>query len=220
MKLLKPLLKSRIIYRLLVWMLAIYIRLVFFTSRKYIDIHPKAARYIRGETNAIFALWHGRMMLMPCFYPPRRIIHVLISQHRDGVLISDVIKEFGFKTIAGSTSRNGREALMNMLRALKCGENVAITPDGPRGPCQVAAVGVAASAKLSGKPVLPIAFSASRHKRAKSWDRFMLALPFSRISFCVGAPIVIDKSMPDEEARLLVERTMNQLTNHADAVLL
>lgn len=220
MKLLKPLLKSRAVHRILVWWLATTIRLTYFTGRKKPEIHPEAERYMRGEDNAIFAFWHGRMMLMPCLCPPGRIMHVLISQHRDGVLISDVMKEFNFKTIAGSTSKNGREALMAMLRALRNGENIAITPDGPRGPLQVAAMGVATTAKLSGKPVLPITFSARHHKRAKSWDRFMVALPFSRISFCVGAPIVISKDMPDEEARQRIEYIMNQLTDHADAAIL
>ena len=204
----------------MVRLLALYIRLVYFTGRKHIDIHPDSAPYMRGEKNAIFAFWHGRMMLMPCLCPPQHVMHVLISRHRDGVFISEVMKEFGFKTIAGSTSKNGREALMAMLRALKRGENVAITPDGPRGPLQVAAAGVAVTAKLADTPVLPISFSARRHLRAQSWDRFMLALPFSRISFCVGAPIVIGKDMPDEDARLLIERTMNRLTEHVDADLL
>ncbi len=220
MKRFKTILKSRAVHRVLVWILAMYIRLVYFTGRKQYAIHPEAERYMRSESNAIFAFWHGRMMLMPCLCPPHRIMHVLISQHRDGILISDVMKEFSLKTIAGSTSKNGRSALIAMLRALKDGENVAITPDGPRGPVQVAAAGVATTAKLSGKPVLAITFSASHHKRARSWDRFMLALPFSRISFCVSAPIVIDRNMPDEEARLLIERTMNQLIDQADATIL
>lgn len=217
MKRFKRLLKSRLVHRILVWWIAQYIRLVFITARKVHHIDPEAEDYMRGEDNAIFAFWHGRMMMMPCLHPACRQMHVLISQHRDGVLISEVMNEFRFKTIAGSTSKNGREALMGILRALKAGDNVAITPDGPRGPLQVAAAGVATAAKLSGKPVIAVTFSATRHKRASSWDRFMLALPFSRISFCVGAPIMIDKSMPDEEARAAIEALLNQLTDTADA---
>lgn len=220
MKFTKRLLKSRAVHVLLVKLLAFYIRLVFFTARKRYDVHPDAKPYMSGEKNVIFTFWHGRLMMMPCLNPPHRQMHVLISQHRDGIFISDVMKEFKFKTIAGSTSKNGREALMAILRALKAGDNVSITPDGPRGPFQIAAAGAAIAAKLSGKPIIPITFSASRHKRARSWDRFMLALPFSRIIFCVGAPIMIDKSMDGEAARLAVEVSMNQQTEFADAELL
>lgn len=217
MKRLKPLLKSPTVHRMMVRLIAFYIRLVYATGRKEMRIHPAAATYMRGETNAIFAFWHGRMMLMPCICPPNHHMHVLISQHRDGVFISDVMKEFHLSTIAGSTSKNSRNALMAMLRALKDGDNVSITPDGPRGPRHIAAPGVAAIAKLSGKPVLPITFSATLHMEAKSWDRFMLALPFSRIVFCIGAPIVIDRELPEEEGRLLIERSMQQLTDQTDA---
>lgn len=220
MKPLKSLLKSRLVHRALVWILALYIRLVFMTGRRKIEIHPQAKPFMDGTDNAIFAFWHGRMMLMPCMCPHNRLMHVLISQHRDGIFISEVMNEFRFNTIAGSTSKNGRSALMAILRSLKQGDNVSITPDGPRGPLQVAAAGVATAARLSGKPVVPITFSASRHKRAKSWDRFMLALPFCRLIFCIGAPIVVERSMDEEEARLAIERALNQLTEKADAELL
>lgn len=216
----KKILQSHIVHRILVWVLAMYIRLVFMTSRKQYHIHPEAKTYMRGEHNAIFAFWHGRMMMMPCLCPPHHQMHVLISLHRDGIFISDTMKEFGLKTIHGSTSKNGRHALMNMLRMLRHGDNVAITPDGPRGPHQVAAAGIVVAAKLSGKAVVPITFCAKNHKRFTSWDRFMLAWPFTQISFCVGAPIMIDKQTPDEESRIAVEYAMNRLTETADALLL
>lgn len=220
MKLLKHLLKSPAVHRVMVWLIALYIRLVYATGRKQLDIHPDALRYMRGEDNCIFSFWHGRMLLMPCFCPTQRCAHVLISQHRDGVFISEVIKEFRLKTIAGSTSRNGRSALMSMLRALKHNDNVVITPDGPRGPLQVAAGGAATAAKLSGKPLIPVAFSAAPHMRAKSWDRFMLVPPFARLRFCAGAPVWVGPDMDDQEARRLIEQRMNELTEQADAALL
>ena len=217
MRRLKTILNSRHVYRTLVWLVAQYIRLVYVTSRKRFDMAEESAPYMQGEQNAIFAFWHGRMLLMPRLCPPKRHMHVMISQHRDGVFISDVMREFSFSTIAGSTSKGGRAALMASLRALKAGDNIAITPDGPRGPAQVAAMGVATAAKLSGKPVLPITFSAGNALRARSWDRFMLACPFSRINFCVGAPIMVDKDMPDEEARQTIEAAMNRQVEQADA---
>ncbi len=183
------------------------------TNRKRFDIHPAAAALMRGEGNAIFAFWHGRMMLLPAINPPRKM-HVLISEHRDGKLISQVISHFGQDTVVGSSSKGGSEAVRNIVRLLKNGDNVSITPDGPRGPNQIAEMGIVTIAKLSRKMVLPVTFSASKHKRLKSWDRFMVAKPFGSIVFCIGAPIVIEQA--DEAARLAVETAMNALVEHAD----
>jgi lysophospholipid acyltransferase (LPLAT)-like uncharacterized protein len=159
------------------------------------------------------------MMMLPTFQPPKRKMRVLISLHRDGQLISQVIGCFGQETVSGSTSRGGKEAVAEMLRALENGDNVSITPDGPRGPARIVTRGTATVSRLSGKPVLPVTFSASRARCLNSWDNFMLALPFGRIVFCVGAPIVINKDaddMAEEVGRLTIEQAMNALLETAD----
>lgn len=219
-KLHKRLLKSKPAQRIIVRLLATYISLVNATGRKQFDIHPMAQLFITGRANAIFAFWHGRMMMMPTAHPKHLPMHVLISLHRDGMLISDVIAQFDLHTIKGSSSKGGRTAMVELLRLLKDGNNVTITPDGPRGPHQVASQGIITAAKISGRPIIPVSFSATRHRRMKSWDRFMVALPFSRIIFCVGAPIVIDKDMEDGLALKRVESSLNALTEKADAALL
>lgn len=211
----KRLLKHPRIQSILSLLLAGYIRLVMFTNRKEFHIHPEAEIFICGKKNAIFAFWHGRMMLLPAINLPRKM-HVLISQHRDGKLISQVIQHFGQDTVVGSSSKGGTEAVRNIVRLLKKGDNIAITPDGPRGPNQVAAIGIVTIAKLAQKPVLPVTFSATKYKRLRSWDKFIVAKPFGRIVFCVGAPIVIEQA--DEAARLAVEISMNNLVEQADAV--
>jgi len=215
MPLSKRLLKHPFTQVLLSYVLAFYIRLVMLTSRKEYIIHPDAAGYMRGEENAIFAFWHGRMMLLPAINPPRKM-HVLISMHRDGLLISQVIARFGQATIAGSSSKGGAEAVRAIVRLLKKGDNISITPDGPRGPNQKAQMGIVTIAKLSGKVVLPVTFSASKHKRLHSWDGFMVAKPFSRLKFCVGAPLVVESA--DEDARLAIENAMNNLVKQADEI--
>ncbi len=217
MRLDKRLVKHPLTQAFLAWLFAAYIRFVYLTSRKKFIYDNLAAPYMRGERNAIFAFWHGRMMLCPTICPPGRAMHVLISEHRDGKLISSVIKHFGQDTIVGSSSKGGFEAVKVILRAIKAGDNISITPDGPRGPFQQAAMGVVTIARLSKKPVLPVTFYSDHAKRLGSWDRFMLALPFGRIAFCVGAPIMID-SDDDEASRLRVERAMNELVEQADGV--
>ena len=196
-----------------------YIRLVYWTSRRTYHVDSLATPYMNGSENAIFAFWHGRMMMCPTIEPPKRKMHVLISFHRDGKLISDVIGHFGEATISGSSSKGGMAAVKEILRALKSGDNISVTPDGPRGPVQIAEMGVVTIAKLSGKSVLPVTFSASRCKRLRSWDRFMLAYPFGHIAFHVGAPIVVSRdadASAEEQARITIETAMNQLVTTAD----
>lgn len=212
----KKILKHPTIQYLLSWALAGFIAVVKLTSRVEKHIHPDAQPYTRGEQNGIFAFWHGRMMLLPTFCPPKKQMHVLISLHRDGLLISQTIARFGQKTVSGSTSKGGKKAVQGILKLLEAGDNISITPDGPRGPAQVAAKGAAAIAKFSGKPVLPVTFHSTRAKRLKTWDRFMLALPFGRIDFYVGAPIRITEQTSEAEARLMIEKAMNVQLRQAD----
>lgn len=215
MRLSKRLLKHPWTQAMLARVLSSYIRLVYVTSCKRFVYDPLATPYMRGDRNGIFAFWHGRMMMCPTICPPKRQMHVLISLHRDGKLISTVISHFNQKTVSGSSSKGGAEAVKGILRLLDNGDNISITPDGPRGPVQQAAMGIVTVARLSGKPVLPVTFFSTRAKRLKSWDAFMLALPFGRIAFYVGAPMVIE-SAEDETARLIIERVMNNLQSEAD----
>ncbi len=217
----KRLLKAPATQSAIAWLLSLFIRLVYWTNRRSYHINPAAAHLMRGEDNAIFAFWHGRMMMCPTIEPPKRKMHVLISRHRDGILISKVISHFGEATIAGSSSKGGSAAVKEIMRALKKGDNISITPDGPRGPVQVAQMGIVTVAKLTGRCVLPVTFSASRHKRLTSWDRFMIALPFGKIAFCVGAPILVSRDADDhaqEQARLEIEQAMNRLVETADSL--
>lgn len=203
------------------WLLAQYIRLVYYTSVKTRLFDEASLPYLKGEKNAIFAFWHGRLMLCLFMEPPNRQMHVLSSAHRDGVLISKVISFFGEATITGSSSKGGSDAVRKMLHVLKAGDNACITPDGPRGPRYVAEKGVVTLARISGKPIIPISFSSTRHRTLRSWDHFMLALPFGRIVFCVGAPISVSKDADDhaqEQARLMIEKTMIALVEKTDSI--
>jgi hypothetical protein len=116
----------------------------------------------RGE-HYILAFWHGQMLLMPYAYPGSRI-SILISEHRDGELISRTMQRLGFSVTRGSTTASGARALRQLVRLTRQGYDVAITPDGPRGPRHVAQRGVIELARLSGLPIVPVAFGASKKK--------------------------------------------------------
>lgn len=217
----KPHLRKRILNNaalltMLIWLAAAYIRLVWVTARVTEEFDPAAEPYFSGEKQVIFAFWHGRMLLLPACCPRKRKAFVLISGHRDGRMISRVIAHFGIGTVEGSSSKNSLSGLRNALRILKEGNNLSITPDGPRGPCHVAAPGVAHLARVSGVPVVPVALSCSRYRRLKSWDRFMIPYPFSRVIFIAGAPIMIDREANTETMRQRIESVMNSLTAQAD----
>ena len=109
----------------------------------------------------ILAFWHGRQIMLPLGYGGSRL-YILVSEHHDGELIHRIVQRFGFNTVRGSTTRGGARALRQMARLGRAGAGLAVTPDGPRGPRCVAQAGVAELAKLTGLPILPYTFAASK----------------------------------------------------------
>ncbi len=97
---------------------------------------------MQGSANGIFAFWHGRMMMMLAFCPPKRKMYVLSTPHRDGQISSGAVRRFGNYTIYGSSAHGGSGAAREMLKVLKAGDNVTITPEGQRGPAQVVQKGI------------------------------------------------------------------------------
>ncbi len=170
--------------------------------------------------NVILAIWHGR--LLPLAYTHRRRnIQILISRHQDGEIIRRVTKSLGNGSVRGSTGKGGARAILQMAKRAKEGCDLAITPDGPRGPREVAQAGVLRIAQRAGIPVLPLT-SASRTKRVlSSWDGFQIPAPFTRLVVAYGTPIEIPDDLDDtqfERARLQVESAMRDLTETADRI--
>ncbi len=199
-----------------------YIRFVHATSRWRVEGGEHPAALWDREAPFIVAFWHGRLLLMPYCWRRGKAIEMLISHHRDGQLIARTIGHFDFRTIAGSTSRGGSAALRAMLRSLKRGGHVGITPDGPRGPCMRAGGGIADIARLADAPVVPVAFATARRAVLGSGDRFIVALPFSRGVFVWGAPIEVPKGADKrarEAARRLIEERLNAVTAEADRLV-
>ncbi len=166
----------------------------------------------------IGAFWHDRLLMMPLGYEGKRL-SFLVSPHRDGRIIGKSLKKFGFQPIFGSSHKGGAIALTEMVKAIQRGSDIAIVPDGPRGPRHRLQFGVIELARRTGKPILPLSFSASKKKVFKTWDRFLLPYPFSRGVFVWGEPIYVEpRGDRDylESMRVLVERRLNELTEEAD----
>lgn len=188
-QLFKRLFKTAFFRWLICFLAANYIRFVHLTSRARYAFHEQAVEYMQGKRPVVFAFWHGRLLMIPKMRPPGRSMNVLISTHRDGEMIARTMHHFGFATIRGSSTRGGANAARGALRALKLGENVAVTPDGPKGPSMKLQPGVVTIAAIAGVPVIPLTFSCTRYKRMKTWDRFLIALPFGTIYYFAGPPM-------------------------------
>ena len=149
------------------------------------------ARLRAAKQPIILACWHGQ--LLPLMWHHRgEGVSVLISEHKDGEIVARVAQRLGFVTIRGSTSRGGGRALLTLSRLLTEGRDVAITPDGPRGPAHVYAPGALIAAQRAGAPVVPIAMAVDRAWRLRSWDRFTVPKPFARITVAYGEPTWVE----------------------------
>jgi len=203
-----------------------YIRFVHATSRWEVVNRATPEAFWNEGKPFILSFWHGRIMMMPYCWPGDKRMYVLISRHRDGGLIADTIGWFGLGTVRGSSAKPGRErekgataALMEMLRKLKSGDYVGISPDGPRGPRMRATDGIVAVARIAGVPVIACAWSARRRRLLSSWDRFVVALPFTKAVFVWGEPVTVPagaKGEALEAARLAIETELNRVTREAD----
>ena len=169
---------------------------------------------------AIFVNWHCRLLGVFDMLRPYNIKGV-VSPSTDGKFISGVVGPLGIRTIWGSSNRNTIGAYREMRKSLKDGEHVGITPDGPRGPARMAALGTLALAKTSGARIIPLAYSTSRMARLGTWDRFVVPKPFSAGVQLWGEPITVPADISDaalEKARLRLEDALNALTAEADAM--
>ncbi len=178
-------------------------------------------RLYRQGRHIIIAFWHGQQLMMPLAYrgPGARI---LISRSGAGEFATRVVKQFGFSTIRGSTTRGGSEALRQLIRAGRQGVDLVITPDGPRGPRHVVQPGVMALAKSTGMPIVPLTFACSSKKACSSWDRFVVPYPFSRGMFLWGTPIWVDRSAgPEvmERTRRDVETALMTMSSEAEEMV-
>lgn len=157
-------------------------------------------QHYAGGKAPVLAFWHQHIpggIGTHRGYP----IRVLVSQNRDGQMIAEFATRLGYKTIRGSSSRGGSEALREMVEAARGPEAIAITPDGPRGPLHSVAPGVVIVAATSKRALITVGFAASSAWRAKSWDRMVVPKPFARLVIAYDASLgVLDPAAASEGA--------------------
>ncbi len=217
MSLLKKLRKSRAIRRLASFFITQYVKLVWLTSRWEILGKEYSAPQWRQTKPMITCFWHGRLLMMFKAWGGQNKLHMLISSHPDGEIIARTTQSFGYGWIAGSSTRGGQKAFLKIVKVLKNGEAVGVTPDGPRGPRYQANPGVIQMARLAGVDILPVSYSSTRGIFMKSWDRFFLPFPFGRGVFVFGPMIeATDSSKSEEELCEVLNKSLRDLTRKAD----
>jgi hypothetical protein len=166
----------------------------------------------------VFTLWHGR--LLPCTYHHRHQgVVTLISQHRDGEYITRVVRKWGYTTVRGSSSRGGLDALRELVRHLRAGRSLAMTPDGPRGPREKMKPGPLLAAQLTGAPIIPVVSGASRASYFGGWDRFMIPHPFARLQIAYGEPVYVPRRADEGQMEAIsaeVEARLGVLMKRVD----
>jgi lysophospholipid acyltransferase (LPLAT)-like uncharacterized protein len=199
----------------------IVMRLIAVTVR--CRLHDESGRFTGPRTGAaIVCFWHNRLAI--CIKVRETYVNnrtdgnkmaALVSASRDGGLLARVLELFHIQAVRGSSSRRGPQALREMISWGERGYDLAITPDGPRGPCYRVADGVTSLAQLTGLPILPMAFNLNWKINLKSWDRFQIPLPFARCDVCVGAPITVSREATDaerEQIRQQLEAKLRELS--------
>ncbi|MBD5389266.1 lysophospholipid acyltransferase family protein [bacterium] len=195
----QPILRMPLIQWVIAIPMAVAIWLVYFTCIKKIDGYEIFRKYRKKP--AIFVFWHGRsMMLSPMICMGGMRGYAIASRHQDGRMMAKLQRLFGLKSIYGSTSEGSISVLRQGVRVLRDGRyNLCLSPDGPSGPSMRVKDGALYFAKMTGAPIIPACYSCNRAWFQNRWDRYLVALPFSKITCKIGEPIFIDpKATPAE----------------------
>lgn len=181
----------------IVWLL---MTLVCATLRRRVD---EKSVFLK-KNQAIVALWHNRIFV-PCFvyrYVLRGEVpmSMLTSASKDGTMLTTVARDYGMRTVRGSSRRRGAAGFLDMMRELREGCSMCITPDGPKGPRYRCHPGVIKLASMSGVPIVPLRIKYSCAYRVRSWDRFFIPMPFSRVELSTTAePLCVPPDLSEEE---------------------
>jgi lysophospholipid acyltransferase (LPLAT)-like uncharacterized protein len=178
------------------------------------DVDPRSPEC---QGRYIYAFWHENMLL-PAYHYSCPEVHVLISQHADGQLIAEVCRHLGLRTVRGSTTRGGVEAVRQMLRVAS-NSHLVITPDGPRGPRRQVQPGLVYLAARTGLPIVPAGVGYDRPWRTRSWDRFAVPRPWSHGTCVTGEPIRVPADLGRDEIeqyRRQVEEALLRVTEEAE----
>ena len=189
------------------------------TYRKEVVGGESEQSLISKEINPIYALWHGRLLYLPFLYRWQERLYSLVSPSTDGEIIARTLRMFGVRAIRGSSYKSGSKAFRELIRIVRDKGLVFITVDGSRGPVFKVQKGILHLAKISGKPILPVTYGAEKAHVFKSWDRFIIPYPFTRVVVIYGEPVYVARASSEEEIeekRIALEKRLTEMTDRAD----
>ena len=179
--------------------------------------HHHVMRLRQKGTPVIFVFWHGR--LLPLIHVHRHDgIVVLVSEHRDGGYLARLLHHFGFGTVRGSSTRGGVRGLKGLIRAARRGLDLAITPDGPRGPNRQLKSGALTAARMTGLPLVPVGVGVTSAWRIRSWDELLVPKPFATVRVAYGRPSFVPRHAGQAEIDEVIGSLNSGLINLAAQV--
>jgi len=206
--------------RLLALTGATILKTLFLTLRLRIEDRSGVLKEDAGSP-VIVCFWHNRILgitfAFDRIYPKKRAgVTVLTSPSKDGEILAQLVGAFGMKAVRGSSSRRGSRALLELVKLIRGGRDIAITPDGPRGPRYSLGPGIILLAQTTGARIVPAHASFSRCVRMKTWDGFIIPLPFSKVSVTIGEALAIPAELTAEEFEVKRKNLENLLKHAAD----
>ena len=225
----KNFLKNYFIKKFISLVGALYVYIVYISSQKTFINKDNFDKLILENKSFIYALWHDQLLLSPFTWQTKNRIDILISKHKDGDIIADLIKYHGFNSIRGSTNNPNKEkekntisSIRKIIKTLKANVSIGITPDGPRGPRHKVSEGTINISRISNKKILPMALAYKEQCVLNTWDKFIIPKPFNRICIVWGDTIDIEINKIDvpiqQEA---LEKSLINITeiatNHIDS---
>jgi lysophospholipid acyltransferase (LPLAT)-like uncharacterized protein len=196
------------------WLAAKLIKLIYLLLKPE-TVGEERQKLLWSEgRHAIVATWHDQLLLISPHYAGGSA-KVLISKSRDGELIARAVSYFGVDAVRGSSNRGGRAAFRELVQLAKKPCTMGITPDGPTGPRHQLKEGVAQLARLSGRPIVPLAFACSHGHRFRSWDHFLLPYPWGKAVYSIGEPLYYDENETIEHFQSRVQKAMDANTRYA-----
>ena len=213
----KKLLKNFFVQNILGFFTFLYIRAVNFTSSIQFENESIPKQFWNNDKPFILAFWHSQLMMIGFSWKKNKNVNILASGHSDGRFGAIVGKYFNLNNIQTS-KKNKSISLRSIFKLLNDNNYIGMTPDGPRGPKEIVSEGIIKIAKSSKVPIIPIGFWSSKNFKLKSWDSFLITLPFSKCSFVWNKPLEIPYNIQENQIQhyqKLLQEKINQSVKKA-----
>ena len=213
----KKLLKNFFVQNILGFFTFLYIRAVNLTSSIQFENESIPKQFWNNDKPFILAFWHSQLMMIGFSWKKKQNVNILASSHSDGRFGAIVGKYFNLNNIQTS-EKNKSVSLRSIFKLLNDNNYIGITPDGPRGPKEIVSEGIIKIAKSSKIPIIPIGFWSSKNFKLKSWDSFLITLPFSKCSFVWNEPLEIPNNIQENQIQhyqKLLQEKINQSVKKA-----